>query len=103
MEEIVFLVEERVEGGYLAKCPTVPIFTEAETIDALRIRVKDAVHCHFEDAKEMPKMIRLHFVKDEVFAAWEYRDMEANASWLMGPMHNLEPVFWVFYFHNAEA
>lgn len=69
MEEIIFLVEGLVEGGYIAKCLTIPIFTGAETIDALRIMVKDAVYCHFEDAKDMPKMIRLHFVKDEVFAA----------------------------------
>jgi len=29
--------------------------------------VKDAVKCHFE-INNLPKLIRLHFVKDEVFA-----------------------------------
>jgi hypothetical protein len=30
--------------------------------------MKDAVECHFDSPKKMPKMIRLHFVKEEVFA-----------------------------------
>jgi hypothetical protein len=29
--------------------------------------VQDATQCHFE-AKEMPRLIRLHMVKDEVIA-----------------------------------
>jgi hypothetical protein len=43
--------------------------TEADTMEELREMVKDAVHCHFENDVKRPKMIRLHFVKDEVFAA----------------------------------
>jgi hypothetical protein len=69
MEEIIFIVEESIEGGYFAKALSLPIITEADTLDELRIMVKDAVHCHFDDPAQMPKMIRLHFVKDEVFAA----------------------------------
>lgn len=69
MEEIIFLVEESDEGGYLAKALGVSIITEADTIEELRVMVKDAVQCHFEEAASRPKMIRLHFVKDEVFAA----------------------------------
>lgn len=49
MEEIIFLVEESVEGGYIAKALSVPIFTEADTLDELRNMVKDAVHCHYGD------------------------------------------------------
>ena len=30
--------------------------------------VKDAVQCDFHDAEQMPKIIRLHFVRDEVLA-----------------------------------
>ncbi len=67
MEEIIFLVEESDEGGYTAKGMGVSIFTEAETIEDLKIAVKDAIRCHFED--NHPKLIRLHMVKDEVFAA----------------------------------
>jgi hypothetical protein len=49
MEEIIFLVEESPEGGYLAKGLSVPIFTEADTIEAFRDMVKDAIHCHYGD------------------------------------------------------
>ncbi len=69
MEEIIFLVEESAEGGFLAKALSAAIVTEADTLDELREMVRDAVHCHYDDAAERPKMIRLHFVKDEVFAA----------------------------------
>jgi hypothetical protein len=34
----------------------------------LRRMVKDAVECHFHDAEDRPKIVRLHFVRDEVFA-----------------------------------
>jgi hypothetical protein len=30
--------------------------------------VKDAVNCYFDEAVEAPRIIRLHFVRDEVFA-----------------------------------
>lgn len=69
MNEIIFLVEECAEGGYMAKGLTASIITQADTIEELRSMVKDAVHCHYDDAAMMPKMIRLHFVKEEVFAA----------------------------------
>lgn len=68
MSEIVFLVEQDPEGGLTARALGVPIFTQAETEDELRDQVRDAVRCHFEDA-DRPKVVRLHFVRDEVFAA----------------------------------
>jgi hypothetical protein len=43
------------------------IFTEGEDLNELRSNVRDAVRCHFED-KDMPRVIRLHIVKDEVIA-----------------------------------
>lgn len=64
--EIIFLVEESVEGGYEAKALNHSIFTEAEDLNNLREMVKDAVNCHF-DPENKPKIIRLHFVKEEVF------------------------------------
>ena len=69
MEEIIFLVEESDEGGYIAKAMGPSIVTEADTIEELRLAVKDAVQCHYDDGVARPKMIRLHLVKDEVFAA----------------------------------
>jgi len=65
MNEIIFLIEESPEGGYEAKALGHSIFTEADSMDELKVMIKDAVKCHFEIA-EMPKMIRLHFVKEEV-------------------------------------
>jgi hypothetical protein len=67
MEELIFLVEESPEGGYLARGLGVSIFTEAETLEELRESVKDAVRCHFDDQKQ--RLIRLHIVKEELFAA----------------------------------
>ena len=67
MKEIIFLVEESVDSGYTAKAIGYSIFTEAETYEALKENIKDAVHCHFDDNEK--KLIRLHFVKDEVIAA----------------------------------
>ncbi len=71
MNEIIFEVQEdQVEGGYVATALGHAIATQAETLDELREMVRDAVQCHFDDgaAGAMPKLIRLHFVRDEVLA-----------------------------------
>ncbi|MCW5907475.1 MAG: hypothetical protein KIS94_06425 [Chitinophagales bacterium] len=67
MNEIIFLVQEADEGGYTAKALGESIMTQAESLEELKVIVKDAVKCHFE-LNKLPKMIRLHFVKEEVFA-----------------------------------
>ena len=56
--EIIFIINESVEGGYEAKALDHPIFTEADTLEALKGMIKDAVRCHF-DTNSSPKMIRL--------------------------------------------
>ena len=66
--EILFLVKESDEGGYEARALDHSIFTEADSLEELRVMVKDAVACHF-DSGQGPKMIRLHFVREEVIAA----------------------------------
>jgi hypothetical protein len=68
VSEIIFVVEQAPEGGYTARALGEPIFTQAETMPELHARVRDAVHCHFDEGKS-PKLIRLHFVRDEVIAA----------------------------------
>lgn len=68
MREIHFIVEESPEGGYTARALEDSIFTEADDIDALRSQVRDAVHCHFDEEKA-PRLIHLHFTRDEVIAA----------------------------------
>jgi predicted RNase H-like HicB family nuclease len=67
MTEILFLVEESPEGGYTARAVGQSIFTEADTLAALRANVREAVECHFEDG-QTPLLIRLHIVRDEVLA-----------------------------------
>jgi predicted RNase H-like HicB family nuclease len=67
MNEIIFIVEVSDEGGYTAKALGHSIFTEGETLDELKENVRDAVKCHF-DPKEVPRIVRLHIVKDEVIA-----------------------------------
>jgi hypothetical protein len=66
--ELVFLVEEAPEGGYVARALGASIVTEADDLPALRAQVRDAVRCHF-DAATLPPMLRLHFVRDEIIAA----------------------------------
>lgn len=68
MNEIVFVVEQAPEGGLTARALGESIFTEADTEAELRVAVQDAVHCHFDDGKS-PKVIRLHFERDELLAA----------------------------------
>jgi hypothetical protein len=66
--EIIFAVQESLEGGYEAKALSHSIFTEAETLDELKKKIQDAVRCHFDEA-DRPSLIRLHLVKDEVIPA----------------------------------
>jgi len=65
MNELLFVVEEAPEGGFIAKAVGEAIFTEADTVEELKKMVIDAVRCHFED-DDQPKLIRLHFVKEEL-------------------------------------
>lgn len=68
MSEIIFVVEEAPDGGLSARAVGESIFTQAATMAEMHDRVRDAVRCHFE-ADALPKLIRLHFVRDEVIAA----------------------------------
>ena len=68
MDELIFLVEEAPEGGFTARALGQSIFTEADDLENLREMVRDAVRCHFDEGKG-PRVIRLHFVREEVFAA----------------------------------
>jgi predicted RNase H-like HicB family nuclease len=69
MIEITVLVEEDPEGGIIARAVGQSIFTQADSVEELHAMVRDAVRCHFADEPEAPKLIRLHFVRDEVIAA----------------------------------
>ena len=67
MSEIIFVVEEAPEGGYTARAVGESIFTEAAAMAQLHARIREAVRCHFEEG-QAPKLVRLHFVRDELIA-----------------------------------
>ncbi len=67
MNELIFMVEEAPEGGFVARALGESVFTEADTIAELPGKVRDAVRCHFEEAKA-PKIVRLHHVREEIIA-----------------------------------
>ncbi len=55
--EIIFSVQESPEGGYQARTLGFSIFTEADSLDDLKVMIRDAASCHF-DVAEKPSMIR---------------------------------------------
>ena len=64
--ELIFEVRDAEEGGYHARALGQAIFTEAETWDELRSKVLEAVSLHFEDSPARPRLVQLHYVKDEL-------------------------------------
>ena len=65
MKEIVFEITSTFDGGYDARAVGHSIFTQGRGWLDLRVMVKDAVLCHF-DEDELPATIRLRLVRDEV-------------------------------------
>jgi len=65
MSEIIFIVEEAPEGGFVARALGDAIFTEADELESLHANIRDAVRCHFDEGRA-PKVIRLHFVREQV-------------------------------------
>ena len=66
--ELMFLIEEDPEGGYNAKALGQSIFVQGDTFETLKSNIKDALECHFDTKEDIPKIIRLHMVHDEMFA-----------------------------------
>jgi predicted RNase H-like HicB family nuclease len=69
MSEILFEVQhDEMDGVYVATALGHAIVTQGDSLDELRRMVKDAIRCHFGEGNvdPMPKVIRLHFVRDEV-------------------------------------
>jgi len=52
IKELIFIVEESLDGGYEAKAVGESILTEAETIDELKKNITEAVLCYFDELKE---------------------------------------------------
>ncbi len=68
--EIIFEVsEDELDGGYSASALGFGIHTQGDTLDELRRNVREAVDCYFDDDTVRPRLIRLHYVRDEVLVA----------------------------------
>ena len=68
--EIIFEVsEDEMDGGYTASALGYGIHTEADSLEALRHNVIEAIDCYFDETMPRPKLIRLHFVREEVLVA----------------------------------
>lgn len=64
--EPIFEIRDAVEGGFYARALGHGIFTEADSWDELRANVLDAVSLHFEDATNRPRLVQMHYVRDEL-------------------------------------
>jgi len=67
VNELVFEVTQDADGGFSAECLSESIFTQADTWDELRANVREAVEAFYFDGPK-PGRIRLHLVRDEMFA-----------------------------------
>jgi hypothetical protein len=66
-KELIFIVEESLDGGYEARAIGQSIFTEAETIDELKKNIAEAVRCHF-DEDDLPAFVNLRFQREEIIS-----------------------------------
>jgi predicted RNase H-like HicB family nuclease len=64
--ELIFEIRDAEEGGFYARALGHSIFTQGETWDELRGNVLEAVSLHFEDATARPRLVQMHYVKDEL-------------------------------------
>jgi hypothetical protein len=66
--ELIFEIRDADEGGLCARALGHSIFTQAESWDELRANVLEAVSLHFEDAASRPRLVQMHYVRDELIA-----------------------------------
>jgi hypothetical protein len=64
--ELIFEIRDAEEGGFCARALGHAIFTEAETWEELRANVLEAVALHFEEGQTRPRLVQLHYVRDEL-------------------------------------
>lgn len=68
--EIIFeITEDELDGGYSASAIGFGIHTQGDSLDELRRNVKEAVDCYFDESMSKPRLIRPHFVRDEILVA----------------------------------
>jgi predicted RNase H-like HicB family nuclease len=64
--ELIFEVRDAEEGGFYARALGHAVFTQAETWEELRANAIEVAALHFEDEAVQPRLIQLHYVKDEL-------------------------------------
>jgi hypothetical protein len=64
--ELIFEIRDAEEGGFFARALGHSIFTQAESWDELRRNVLEAVSLSFEEATTRPRLVQMHYVKDEL-------------------------------------
>jgi hypothetical protein len=68
--ELIFEIRDAEEGGFWARA-LVPggadsLFTEAESWEELRENLREVVALHFADAAVRPRVLQMHYVRDEL-------------------------------------
>lgn len=71
MNEITFIItEDEIDGGFNARAHwpdgNRDIFTEGDTREELIQNIRKAVKVSFGASEKKPRLIHLHFVRDEV-------------------------------------
>jgi len=66
--ELIFEIRDAEEGGFYARALGHAIFTDGETWEELRRNVLEAVGLHFEDAPPRPRLVQMHYVRDELIS-----------------------------------
>jgi len=64
--ELIFEIRDAEEGGFHARALGHAIFTEADTWEELRANVLEAVALHFEGGQARPRLVQMHYVRDEL-------------------------------------
>lgn len=64
--ELIFEIRDAEKGGSHARARGHANFTETETWEELRKNVLEAVSLHFVDGAVRPRLVQLHYVKDEL-------------------------------------
>lgn len=65
--QVIFEVNEAVEGVYNARALGHSIFTQGDDWNDLKEMARDAVLCHFEE-EDVPSVIRFHLVQYELIS-----------------------------------
>ena len=68
MKELIFQIEDDPDGGFNARALGFSIFTQGDSWDELVANIREATEVFFDKAEEIPKVLRLHYVRDQVMA-----------------------------------